>query len=63
MCLKKKSDGYLMVDLSGDTAPLQLNLNLGISDLLTRKRITLDIRAKDIPTAIDYVEDDKDYNS
>lgn len=61
MCLKKKSDGYLTVDLLGDATPLQLNLNIGISDLLTRKRITLDVIAKDIPTEIHYADDDKDY--
>lgn len=62
MCFKKKSDGILIVDLLGDRPPLELQLDIGINELLTRKRITIDIQAQNVPIDYEYEGKDEDKN-
>ena len=47
MCLRKKADGKLTIDLYGDDEPLKLQLNLDIYELMERKRIVLDVENVD----------------
>lgn len=43
MCLRKKADGKLIIDLYGDDQPLKLQLNLDIYELMKKRRIVLDV--------------------
>ena len=54
MCFKKKTDGVLTVDLSGDTVPVQLKLNIGINEILQRKFVTLKTEVINIDIPVDY---------
>ena len=56
---KKKVDGILTVDLSGESIPVQLKLNIGINDIMQRKFVTLktEVINLNIPIEIDKEED------
>lgn len=56
MCLRKKTDGVLTVDLSGDAIPVQLKLNIGINDILKKRYITLKTEVINLDIPVDYVD-------
>lgn len=64
MCFKKKSDGKLVVNLSGEKVPLELKLKIDVWELIERKQIRLDVVVEDIPIGYEigceFEEPDKD---
>ena len=50
MCLRKKPDGQLSIDLSGDSTPFQIKFYIPIDRILSKKRITLEVD----PTPYNY---------
>lgn len=59
MCLKKKSDGRIVVDLYSDDAPMRVYLNCGLGELATKKRIILDVDSSALYEIKNYTLDNE----